>query len=109
MAQCIVVNVTQRDTWLDQASEHPKGKRALGLHVPASCRPRLVHATREDAEREAARLACTSESGYADEYAVFELVAVVRGKVLADTDRVKGMGTCGALVPRWQDEQGLKL
>lgn len=110
MPQCIVMNVTQRDTWLDQVREHPQGEKALGLHVPATYRPRLVHPTREDAEREAARLACTSETGgYADEYAVFELVAVVRGKVLADTDRVRGMGTCNALVPKWNDAPGVKV
>ena len=76
------------------------------------CRPaRLVHATRDDAEREAARLACESKTGWADTYAVFELVAVVRGKVLAETDlvKVKGMGTCNALVPKWCDELGVKV
>lgn len=109
MPQCILVNVTQRDTWPDQVSPHPQGRRALGLHVPATYRPRLVHPTREDAEREAARLACESKTGWADTYAVFELVAVVKGKVLAETDMVRGMGTCNALVPKWNDEAGVKV
>jgi hypothetical protein len=108
MPQCIVLNVTDRDEWTDQ-TEHPRRKLAVGLHVPAKHRPTLVHATREDAEREAARLACESKTGWADEYAVFELVAVVRGKVLAPTDLVKGMGTCKALVPKWNDSPGVEI
>ena len=108
MPQCIVLNVTDRDDWIDQ-TEHSNRKRAIGLHVPAKYRPTLVHHTREDAEREAARLACTSKHGYADTYAVFELVAVVKGKVLAATDRVQGMGTCKALVPKWDDAPGVEV
>lgn len=104
MAQCIVLNVTDRDEWIDQV-EHPHRKRPVGLHVPSKSRPSLVHPTREAAEREAARLACTSKTGWSDEYAVFELVAIVRGKVLSETDLVKGMGTCNALVPKWTDEE----
>lgn len=108
MPQCIVLNVTDRDEWTDQ-TEHPRRKRAVGLHIPRDQRPTLVHHTREDAEREAARLACESKTGWADSYAVFELVAVVKGKVLADTDRVQGMGTCKAMVPRWYDAPGVEV
>lgn len=108
MPQCIVLNVTARDEWTDQ-TEHPRRKRAVGLHVPAKDRPALVHHTREEAEREAARLACESKNGWADTYAVFELVAVVKGKVLADTDLVQGMGTCKALVPKWDDAPGVAV
>lgn len=108
MPQCIVLNVTDRDEWTDQ-TEHPRRKLAVGLHIPAKRRPALVHHSREEAEAEAARLACTSESGWTDTYAVFELVAVVKGKVLADTDRVQGMGTCKALVPRWDDAPGVAV
>ena len=100
--QCIVLNVTERGDWIDQILPHPKGLRAEGLHVPTKFRPSIVHTTREAAEKEAARLAC--ESGLQEgEFAVFELVAVVRGKPLANTDRVKGMGPCAAMVPRWLD------
>ena len=108
MPQCIVLNVTDRDELTDQ-TEHPRRKRAVGLHVPAKDRPTLVHHTREDAEREAAQLACESKTGWADTYAVFELVAVVTGKVPAETDMVRGMGTCKALVPKWRDEPGLEI
>ena len=108
MPQCIVLNVTYRDEWTDQA-EHPLRKLAVGLHVPKKHRPALVHPTLEDAEREAARLACESKTGRADTYAVFELVAVVWGKELADTDRVQGMGTCKALVPKWDDAPGIEV
>lgn len=108
MPQCIVLNVTDRDDWIDQ-TEHPNRKRAVGLHIPRDQRPSLVHHTREEAEREAARLACTSANGYADTYAVFELVAVVKGKVLSDTDRVQGMGTRKAFVPRWDDAPGVEV
>lgn len=38
MPQCIVLNVTDRDEWIDQ-DEHPNRKRAIGLHVPAKDRP----------------------------------------------------------------------
>ena len=108
MPQCIVLNITDRDEWTDQ-TEHPRRKLAVGLHVPVKNRPALVHASRDDAEREAARLACTSATGWADTYAVFELVAVVRGRVLAETDRVQGMGTCKALVPKWDDSPGVEI
>jgi len=108
MPQCIGLNVTDRDDWIDQ-TEHPNRKRAVGLHVPAKDRPTLVHNTREEAEKEAARLACTSKTGWGDTYAVFELVAVVRGKVLADTDMVRGMGTCNASVPRWAEAPGVEI
>jgi hypothetical protein len=100
--QCIVVNVSERDDWLYQ-TEHSGRKREVGLHVPKKVRPGLIHESREDAEREAARLACES-GGYGSDFAVFELVGIVRGKVLADTDRIKGIGPCGALVPKWQTE-----
>ena len=103
MAQCIVLSITGRDEWTDQVRPHPQGMRAEGRHVPPKYRPSLVHPTRAAAEKEAARLAC-STGGYGGEFAVFELVAVVAGKVLADTDRVRGTGPCGAFVPRWDDE-----
>lgn len=102
--QCIVLNVSERDDWIDQ-TEHPHRKRAVGLHVPAKSRPTLIHPTREDAEREAARLACETGTGFGGTFAVFELVAVARAKVLADTDRVRGIGACGAMCPKWQTEQ----
>lgn len=108
MPQCIVLNVTARDEWTDQ-TEHPRRKLSVGLHVPAKHRPTLVHHTRAEAEREAVRMACESTTGWADTYAVFELVAVVTGKVLADTDMVRGMGICKALVPKWDDEPGVEV
>lgn len=102
MSQCIVLNVTESGDWTDQATAHPRGLRAEGLHVPLKLRPSLVHPTRDAAEKEAVRLACQTglQQG---EFAVFELVAVVRGKPLSDTDRVKGLGPCGAMFPRWLD------
>jgi hypothetical protein len=105
MSQCIVLNVTEVVEWIDQRDPDPRGMRAQGLHVPPKYRPTLVHTTRAEAEKEAARLACQSGG----EFAVFELLAVCKGKALADTDRVRGLGPCSALIPRWDDEAGLEI
>jgi uncharacterized cupin superfamily protein len=100
MTQCIVVNITSRDDWTDQYFTDPTGKRALGLHMPNDVRPRVIHQTRQDAEKEAARLSCTT-GNFGSDYAVFELVGIVSGQILVDTDHVKGIGACGAMMPRW--------
>lgn len=91
MPQCIVVNVTHSDEWFDPKSCHM---------IPPSTRPGFIHASRESAEREAARLA--GETG--GDFAVFELVGICRGETLSDTDRVRGVGPCGARIPRWLPE-----
>lgn len=101
--QCIVVDVSGRDRWIDQPDPHHT--RAVGLHVPVKSRPTLIHPTLEDAERDASRLACETGSGFGGTFAVFELVAVVRATVLADTDSVRGIGACGAMCPTWQTEK----
>lgn len=100
MTQCIVLNVTDRLDWVDQVSPHPRNLRVLGLHVPKACRPSLIHPSREEAEKEAARLACET----AGSFAVFELVAIMEGKPLPEPHPVRGMGPNGAAVPRWQTE-----
>lgn len=105
MSQCIVLNVSEAGEWVDQRDPHPRSMRAVGLHVPREHRPSLVHQTRAEAEKEAARLACESVG----EFAVFELVAIVKAKALTDADHVRGMGRCGALVPRWDDLPGIEI
>lgn len=106
MSQCIVLNVTEAHEWIDQRDPHPRGVRAQGLHVPQAYRPTLVQTTRAEAEKEAARLACLAGGG---EFAVFELVGVCKAQVLTDADHVRGVGPCGALIPRWDDEAGLEI
>lgn len=88
MPQCIVVNVTLSHEWFDRHFRHV---------IPHDKRPGFIHETRESAEREAARLA--GEHG--GEFAVFELVGICRGETLSDTDLVRGVGPCGARIPRW--------
>ena len=89
--QCLVVNVSNNEQW-DWSMDV--------IHVPSNARPSRIHATREIAEKEAARLA--GEHG--GEFAVFELVGIVSGNTLSDTDRVKGVGPCGARIPQWAPE-----
>lgn len=88
MPQCIVLNVTDSEAWLD---------RQFRFRIPHNMRPSFIHDTREQAEREAVRLA--GETG--GEFAVFELVGIVRGEVLSDSDKIKGIGPCAARIPRW--------
>lgn len=88
MTQCIVLNVTDSEAWLD---------RQLRLRIPHNMRPSFIYDTREQAEREAVRLA--GETG--GEFAVFELTGIVRGATLSDSDRIRGIGPCGARIPKW--------
>ena len=89
--QCLVVNVSNNEQW-DWSMNV--------IRVPSEARPTRIHATREIAEKEAARLACE----HGGEFAVFELVGIVSGNTLSDTDRVKGVGPCGARIPQWAPE-----
>lgn len=98
MPQCVILNITDNHDWRHQAFPH--GKFHPGIYIPNKQRSGLIHPTREDAEKEAVRLAC--ETG--GRFAVFELTDVVSGEPLSDSDRVKGMGPCGARVPRWETE-----
>ena len=95
MSQFLVVNVSKGDDWITLDDGYTRSD----LHIPRQRRPDVIYALREAAEKEAARLAC--ENG--GEFAVFELVAVVHAKALLDTDAVRGMGPCGAMVPKWQE------
>ena len=90
--QCLVVNVTRAGEWWAQRTDRTT--------IPQQQRPSYLHETRGSAEREAARLA--GEVG--GEFAVFELVGIVSGNTLSDTDRVKGVGPCGARIPQWAPE-----
>lgn len=96
--QCIVLDVTDKADWREQA--YDKGQWKEGVHIPRQSRASLIHPTQEIAEREAARLACESNGTFA----VFGLIATVNGRQLSDQERVRGMGPCAALVPRWQAE-----
>lgn len=89
--QCLVVNVTNNEQW---------DWRMDMLRIPSGAKPSRIHATREIAEKEAARL--SGEHG--GEFAVFELVGIVSGNTLSDCDRVKGVGPCGARIPQWAPE-----
>ena len=91
--QCLVVNVTDNETW-DWGDGY--------MRLPDRRKPGYLHGTREAAEREAVRLAC--ETG--GEYAVFELAGIVSGNTLSDSDPVKGAGPCGARIPQWAPEGG---
>jgi hypothetical protein len=96
--QCIVVNIGERDDWIDQG-ESPQRKRAIGLHIPCEQRPSLIHQTRDEAEREAARLSCATGSAFA----VFELAGIVIGKPMSSADRTRGIGIESSMCPRWLD------
>ena len=101
--QAIVVNISEEAQLLFQAYEHPEKLRVIGVHLQKRVRPSVIFPTLKDAEEEAARLACKAGKD-GNTFAVFELVAIVRGEVLADSDHVKGIGPCSAMVPKWQNE-----
>lgn len=95
MPQCLVINATHSHEWFDRHFRHV---------IPHNTRPGFIHPTRESAEREAARLA--GETG--GKFAVFELVGICSGDTLSDSDRVRGVGPCGARIPRWAPD-GVEL
>lgn len=97
MAQCIVLNISDSDDWRHQLPEYA---RPPGVYIPKEWRSGLIHPDRESAEKEAARLACQ----HAGRFAVFELVSSLQGRVLEDTELVRGLGACGAVVPRWHEQ-----
>lgn len=100
MPQCIVVSLRDRDDWIDRMRPHPKGMRALGLHMPQKVRPSLIHPTRADAETEAARLAGENPGC---RFAVFELVGAVEAQSTGDDHGSWWIKHSAAVVPRWAE------
>lgn len=99
MVQCVVLNISEIDEWRHQLIPH--GKFHPGIYIPKDQQPGLIHPTREDAEKEAVRLACNTGG----KFAVLELIGTVTGQPLGDSALVTGLGPFAARVPRWETEK----
>ena len=95
MTQCIVVDVTNGLIWVDR--DTPSRGYPEGIKIPLASRPAFIYESLCIAEKEAGRLSCETDG----EFAVFELVSIAHAKELLDTEAVRGMGPCGARVPKW--------
>lgn len=95
----MVLNITDSQDWRHQVVA--KGGFHVGVYIPKRDRSGFIHPSREDAEKEAVRLAC--ETG--GQFAILELTAIVSGQPLADSDWIKRMGAGRVLVPKWETEK----
>ncbi len=94
MSAWIVLDVTDCHQWEVRPPIYSETVR-----MPQNKRPTVIQLSREQAEREAVRLAVKTGG----RFAVFELAGVVKGRVLNRGEPMIGAGPGGLHVPQWED------